>query len=121
MPTPRETILAALHARLAALPATALRGDVLPETITPEWSQDFTDAQHKAYLRRIGNMTLLGKKLNSKVANNPFADKQKEYAKSEIKMSADLCDQATWTPADIDARQAAFAKRAVKIWSPKPR
>lgn len=28
MPTPRETILTALHARLSALPATALRGDV---------------------------------------------------------------------------------------------
>ena len=33
MPTPRETILAALHARLSALPATALRGDVLPERV----------------------------------------------------------------------------------------
>lgn len=33
MPTPRETILAALHARLAALPATALRGDMLPERV----------------------------------------------------------------------------------------
>lgn len=31
MPTPRETILTALHARLSALPATALRGEVLPE------------------------------------------------------------------------------------------
>ncbi|MCF1710388.1 acyl-CoA transferase [Tabrizicola sp. J26] len=31
MPTTRETILAALHARLSALPPTALRGDVLPE------------------------------------------------------------------------------------------
>jgi len=31
--TTRETILAALHARLSALPATALRGDVLPERI----------------------------------------------------------------------------------------
>ena len=30
MPTPRETILAALHARLSVLPATALRGEVLP-------------------------------------------------------------------------------------------
>lgn len=34
MPTPRETILAALHARLTALPATALRGDVLPERVS---------------------------------------------------------------------------------------
>ena len=33
MPTPRETILAALHVRLMALPATALRGDVLPERV----------------------------------------------------------------------------------------
>ena len=33
MPTPRESILAALHARLSALPATALRGDVLPERV----------------------------------------------------------------------------------------
>ena len=33
MPTPRETILAALLARLSALPATTLRGEVLPERI----------------------------------------------------------------------------------------
>ena len=31
MPTPRETILAALHTLLQPLPATALRGEVLPE------------------------------------------------------------------------------------------
>ncbi len=33
MPTLRETILTALHARLTVLPATALRGDVLPERV----------------------------------------------------------------------------------------
>ena len=33
MPTPREIILTALHARLQTLDATALRGDVLPERI----------------------------------------------------------------------------------------
>ncbi len=33
LPTPRETILAALHARLSALPVTALRGEVLPERV----------------------------------------------------------------------------------------
>ena len=33
MPTLRETILAALHARLSALHAAALRGDVLPERV----------------------------------------------------------------------------------------
>ena len=33
MPTPRETILAALHARLSVLSATTLRGEVLPERV----------------------------------------------------------------------------------------
>jgi len=33
MPTPRETILTALHARLSTLPANALRGEVLPERV----------------------------------------------------------------------------------------
>jgi hypothetical protein len=36
MPTARETILDALHARLSALPATAQRGDVLPECVPAE-------------------------------------------------------------------------------------
>lgn len=35
MPTIRETILAALHARLQALAATVLRDEVLPERIPP--------------------------------------------------------------------------------------
>ena len=33
MPTLRETILAALHARLSTLPTTVLRGEVLPERV----------------------------------------------------------------------------------------
>ncbi|MCG6560816.1 acyl-CoA transferase, partial [Ruegeria sp. 1NDH52C] len=35
MPTSRETIFAVLHARLSALPATTLRGEVLPERVPP--------------------------------------------------------------------------------------
>jgi hypothetical protein len=33
MPSPRETICAALHTRLSALPAMILRGDVLPRHV----------------------------------------------------------------------------------------
>ena len=36
MPSTREATLAALHARLLALPATALRGEVLPERVPAE-------------------------------------------------------------------------------------
>ena len=36
MPTVRETILDALHARLLTLPATSLRSEVLPERVPPD-------------------------------------------------------------------------------------
>lgn len=36
MPTTRETVLTALHARLSKLSSTALRGDVLPERVPPD-------------------------------------------------------------------------------------
>ena len=36
LPTARETILAAPHARLSVLPATALRGEALPERVPAE-------------------------------------------------------------------------------------
>jgi len=36
MPTTSETILTALHAQLKSLPATTLRGEVLPERVPPE-------------------------------------------------------------------------------------
>ena len=33
MPTPREPLISALHALLQTLPASALRGEVLPERV----------------------------------------------------------------------------------------
>jgi hypothetical protein len=36
MPTLRETILSALHPRLSACPATALRGEALPSATRPK-------------------------------------------------------------------------------------
>ncbi|MCV2448976.1 acyl-CoA transferase [Paracoccus sp. DMF] len=36
MPTPRETLLLALHARLSTLAATTLRGETLPERTPPD-------------------------------------------------------------------------------------
>lgn len=36
MPSPRETILTALHVRLSTLAATVLRGEVLPERVPAE-------------------------------------------------------------------------------------
>ncbi len=61
MPSIRETILAALHARLTALTATALRGEVLPERVPAdgllilrdgEPGETLTLTAHAVYLPR---------------------------------------------------------------------
>jgi hypothetical protein len=45
MPSHREIILTALHARLSAMPATALRGDVLPERVPTDGMQILRDGE----------------------------------------------------------------------------
>jgi len=76
MPTARETILAALHARLSALPAIALRGDVLPEWvstaglliwITPGEREPRTGLRLRFIYRRRGPSLLVAEgRLNTK-------------------------------------------------------
>ena len=53
MPSPRETILAALHARLSALPATALRGDVLPQRVPAEGLLPRLEAEIETHSDRL--------------------------------------------------------------------
>ena len=58
MPPPRETILTALHARLSALPATALRGDMLPERIPADGLLILRDGEAQAVeLRALDALT----------------------------------------------------------------
>ena len=54
MPTQRETILTALHARLSALPATAMRGEVLPERVPAEGLLILRDGEVPRYAMYSG-------------------------------------------------------------------
>ena len=41
-------------------------------------------SRHNEYVNRIGNLTLLGSKLNIQASNNPFEEKKKNYEQSTI-------------------------------------
>jgi hypothetical protein len=92
---------------------------VLPRTSSPDWAHIPAD-QYPALVKRLGNLTLLGRRLNSKAANAGFAEKKQHFAKSDIQMSKELCQYTQWTAAEVDARQRALAKLAVKAWSSRP-
>ena len=84
-----------------------------------DWSKFNEDIHdiHKSYCKRIGNLTLLDKKMNSEQGNSNFTIKKDIYKDSEILITQSLKDYRRWTPEEIEGRQTEFAEKAVKIWS----
>lgn len=93
---------------------------ILPRNPQKGWAHIPAD-QYPALVKRLGNLTLLATRLNSKAANADFAEKKKHFEKSAIKMTKDLCDFSQWTAKEIEARQDRLADLAVKAWPGKPR
>jgi Protein of unknown function DUF262/Protein of unknown function (DUF1524) len=65
----------------------------------------------------IGNLTILGEKLNQKAQNKSFADKSaRHYSKSEIEMTKELLKFRSWTEADVLNRAKLLVKVLVAAW-----
>ena len=91
---------------------------VLPENPTnlqKDWPS-FDENLHKTYYRRIGNLTLLDKKMNSDIGNGPFEGKKAVYKESELQITKKVAEYDDWTPSEIETRQKELAKKALEIW-----
>lgn len=93
---------------------------ILPQTPAANWPH-VTPEEHSAFIKRIGNLTILNKRLNAKAANGSFADKKKIYATSHITLTKELDKHAQWTVKEIEDRQRELAKLAVSAWPAQPR
>lgn len=87
----------------------------IPENLGEDWS-DFNVNTHKTYYRRIGNLTLLDKKMNSDVKSGSFSSKKEIYSQSEIEITRRLSEFDIWTSARIEERQTEFSEKAITIW-----
>ena len=93
---------------------------ILPRNPAGGWTHIPT-AQTPALIKRLGNLTLLAARLNSKAANAEFEEKKKHFAKSAITITKNLCAFAAWTPKEIAERQESMAELAAKAWPGKPK
>lgn len=66
---------------------------------------------------RLGNLTLLSKRLNITIRNSPFPQKKPYYEQSELLLTNSLVQQDVWNQEKIDERQAELAQRAPIIWN----
>jgi hypothetical protein len=65
----------------------------------------------------IGNLTILGEKLNRKAQNRAFTDKAtRYYAKSEIELTKRLLKYPAWDEKAILGRGEDLAKEIAKLW-----
>lgn len=92
---------------------------VLPLTLSPQWSKTWNADDARAYQKRIGNMTLLNSKANSKAGNESFDSKKAMYSISAFTITKSISESGIWDKSSVDARQGELAKLAVKIWSVK--
>jgi len=94
---------------------------ILPENPTDlqkDWSS-FDENLYKTYYRRIGNLTLWNKRMNSDIGNGPFEGKKEVYRESELIITKKIAEYNDWTPSEIEERQKELAKKAVEIWDLK--
>lgn len=91
---------------------------ILPENIGPGWSLERED--HAAYWRRLGNLTLLAPKPNSRTGNKPYAERVEVYAQSNISLTKEIPKrwpvEQGWGLRQIDDRQIRLAELALKAW-----
>lgn len=115
------------------------------EHIMPQKCNDISDYgfadedDYKAYLNRLGNLTLLENGINSSIHNDSYKEKSQEYKKSKFYLTialSELIDQgqntaitrtnkmlkawSEWTKNSIDERQKMLYELSERIWSLSP-
>jgi len=81
---------------------------------TPQAGQRLDN--HAQVLNRIGNLTILAKRLNTAIRNSPFADKKPKYQESELRLTQELEQYEEWSATEISERQNSLAERAPLLW-----
>jgi hypothetical protein len=87
---------------------------VFPQNAGPAWANR---DELEPYVWHVGNLTILGERLNKKAQNRPFNEKITQYySKSEIVMTKELLSIQTWNPTTIQTRAKKLARWFISLW-----
>jgi len=88
---------------------------VLPQKPEGNWPQ-FTDDEVKMYSKRIGNLCLLPKTVNSNLKSADQNTKYAIYKDASYALTRQIVTEPVWNVPAIVRRQAGLAKLALKAW-----
>lgn len=87
------------------------------EHIYPQTPAEQKWPNHDAIINRLGNLTLLGKRLNSSIKNTDFETKKENgYADSDILITKELLKLTRWDTSVISERQTELSEWVFDIW-----
>lgn len=94
---------------------------VMPQKWQTNWPLDseVIEQERDAAIQRLGNLTLLTSKLNSKMSNGPWLAKRMALQEHDVlKLNADLLTVAddSWTEVSIRARNEQVVEAILAIW-----
>ena len=74
-------------------------------------------SDHDKYVTRLGNLTLLDKRLNEGIKNADFpTKKEKAYKDSRLEITKALLEYDAWSPESVTKRQDRLCEQAEGIW-----
>lgn len=89
---------------------------ILPESADENWGK-FSDEEINRSVYRMGNLTLLEKKINREAGILPFNEKVTLFNQSNCKLTKVISEHyESWNEDKISARQKQLAREAKSIW-----
>jgi hypothetical protein len=67
-------------------------------------------------VNRLGNLTLLSRRLNQQIRNADFATKKPYYEQSDLLLTKEVAALPGWDIEAVNQRQDALSQMAVQIW-----
>jgi uncharacterized protein with ParB-like and HNH nuclease domain len=90
---------------------------ILPQNPNKLSDWDMNESEHKNYVSKIGNLTLVGRKFNSSMSNNPYKEKTKELLMSEINIASEIPRKyKSWGKEKIEERGNEILKFIFSEW-----
>ncbi|MEM5874723.1 MAG: DUF262 domain-containing protein [Candidatus Aenigmatarchaeota archaeon] len=91
---------------------------IIPRKPDKEWEEFFqkNNIDPEKWKQKLGNMTILLKEYNRKIANKYFTKKKEMYKKSTLPINQKLKEYEQFGPKEIIERQQVMAEIAKNIW-----
>ncbi len=91
---------------------------IIPKKPNKDWKEFFRkeNITEEELIYRLGNMTILLKEYNRKIANDFFDKKKEMYKKSDLPLNKELIKHDRFGEKEIEKRQERIARLAEELW-----